>query len=87
MVKDVATKEEFDSIIAGAKPVFVDFSATWCGPCQRIGPVFHKLADEFGDKCVCIKIDVDDNEETAAACGVESMPTFHVYKNGKLEHK
>ena len=58
----IASLLEFSTLDCDVQPVFVDFSATWCGPCQRIGPVFHKLADEYGDKCVCIKIDVDDNE-------------------------
>merc|ERR1712147_140915 len=84
MVKQVPTKAEFDETLAKAegKLVCVDFTATWCGPCQRIGPTFVKMADEFPD-CVFIKVDVDENEETSAACGIQCMPTFQFYKNGK----
>ena len=63
MVKQLKTKAEFDAELssAGGKLVAVDFTATWCGPCQRIGPEFVKLANEFTD-VVFVKIDVDENE-------------------------
>ncbi|KAJ1485443.1 thioredoxin-like protein [Baffinella frigidus] len=64
------------------QPVIVDFTATWCGPCQRIGPEFVKMADEFAG-AMFIKVDVDKNEETAAACGIQAMPTFAAYKGGE----
>ena len=82
MPKQVSTKAEFDAILAedSNRLVVVDFTATWCGPCQRIAPAYAKLAEEFTD-VVFIKVDVDENEETAAACGIEAMPTFQFYKN------
>ena len=64
----------------------VDFGATWCGPCQRIAPVFQKLAEEMPD-VVFVKVDVDENEETAGACGIQAMPTFQYYKNGAKVHE
>jgi ubiquitin C len=85
-VKMVATKEEFDALIGGSKPVVVDFTATWCGPCQMIAPVFAKLAEENPD-LEFIKVDVDANEDTAAACGIQAMPTFHFYKGGSKVHE
>merc|ERR1711937_613323 len=83
-----ATKAEFDKILAdaGDKLVVVDFTATWCGPCQRIAPVFVKLAEEMPD-VVFVKVDVDENEETAGACGIQAMPTFQFYKNGSKVHE
>jgi len=53
-----------------------------CGPCQRIAPVFSDLA-EANPEVEFIKVDVDANEEVASACAIQSMPTFHFYKNGE----
>ena len=81
MPKQVATKAEFDAILAdnSDKLVVVDFTATWCGPCQMIAPYYAQLAEEFTG-CVFIKVDVDENEETAEACGIQAMPTFKFFK-------
>ena len=82
MPKQVVTKAEFDAILAenADKLVVVDFTATWCGPCQMIAPAYARMAEEFTD-VVFIKVDVDENEETATGCGIEAMPTFQFYKN------
>ena len=84
----LATKADFDKCLtdAGDKLVVVDFTATWCGPCQRIAPVFAKLAEEMPD-IVFVKVDVDENEETAGACGIQAMPTFQFYKTGAKAHE
>uniref|UniRef100_V5GYT8 Thioredoxin-like protein n=1 Tax=Anoplophora glabripennis TaxID=217634 RepID=V5GYT8_ANOGL len=65
---------------AAARLVVADFTATWCGPCQRIAPVFQQLAAKY-PKAVFLKIDVDQCQETAAAQGVSAMPTFIFYRN------
>ncbi len=83
-MKTPSTKAEFDSVLAAAaaqgKSVVVDFTATWCGPCQKIAPIYEALAKEF-PQCEFIKVDVDENQETAMECGVSAMPTFKVYKD------
>ncbi|XP_022101624.1 thioredoxin-like [Acanthaster planci] len=63
--------------------VVVDFYADWCGPCKAISPAFKELAKEHRDVCF-IQVSVDDQEDVAAECSVECMPTFHFYKKGKL---
>ena len=83
-VKQLKTKAEFDAELAaaGGKLVVVDFTATWCGPCQMIA---RRSSYEFSEKnpdVVFVKVDVDENQETAAACGINCMPTFQFYKNG-----
>lgn len=55
-------------------PVLVDFSATWCGPCQRFKPVFHKVAEEFKGKAIFMSVDVDECPEIAKAFDVQSIP-------------
>ena len=76
-VKMVGTKAEFDQVLANAgdKLVAVDFTATWCPPCRRIGPIFEKMSEENGD-VVFIKVDVDDNSETSEACEISSCLPF-----------
>ena len=55
-----------------------------CGPCHMIAPAYKALAKEFARRAAFLKVDVNRNHETSAACGVRSMPTFHFYLNGKL---
>jgi thioredoxin 1 len=63
--------------------VLVDFWAPWCGPCKMIAPVLEDLDSEIGDKVKIVKLDVDENQETAAKYGVMSIPTLIVLKDGK----
>ncbi|XP_030285914.1 thioredoxin b [Sparus aurata] len=80
----VTDKDDFNKQLAsaGGKLVVVDFTATWCGPCKMIGPVFHKLAEsEENANVIFLSVDVDDVEEVSASCDIKCMPTFHFYKN------
>ena len=72
---------EFEEVIANGK-VLVDFSATWCGPCQMISPIIEELAEELDDVKVC-KGDVDDQPTLARKFFVMSIPTMIVFKDGK----
>ena len=85
MPKFIETKAEFDQALkdAGNKLVAVDFTASWCGPCQMIGPKFAAMSEEFTD-VIFYKVDVDNNTETAEAYDVQAMPTFKFFKNGKV---
>lgn len=74
-----------EEVLNSDKPVLVDFWAPWCGPCQMMGPIIDELANEMKEKNVKIgKLNVDDNQDTAAEYNVLSIPTFLVFKNGKV---
>ena len=89
MVQQLETKGDFDATIssAGDTLVVVDFTATWCPPCQMIAPKFAELAETLGDSAILVKVDVDANAETAEACGISCMPTFQFYKGGNKVHE
>ena len=76
------TNENFDEIKNGAKPVLLDFFATWCGPCRMVGPILEEIAEERDD-VVIGKIDVDECPELAKVYGVSSIPTLVLLKDGE----
>lgn len=76
--------ETFQEIINGNKPVLVDFSAEWCGPCKMMGPILKQVASQLGNRARILKVDVDRNPETAARYQIHSVPTLMVFKNGKV---
>lgn len=79
-------KAEFDKIIEGEKPVLVDFFAQWCGPCQMMGPIFDDLAKDYknADKVEIMKVDVDQLQDVASDLAIMSVPTFIIFKDGKV---
>ncbi|KAM9426357.1 thioredoxin-like [Pholidichthys leucotaenia] len=88
MVRKVTTLMEFNEVVqqAGNKLVVVDFTATWCPPCQRIAPKFEKLSQENTD-VIFIKVDVNEGVEVSQHFKIRSVPTFYFYKNGNLVHE
>jgi thioredoxin 1 len=68
-------------------PVVIDVYATWCGPCKMMGPVFEELSKELGDKYKFVKINIDEDRDTAIQYSVSSIPTFLFIKNGNLVAK
>ena len=78
----VVNKTEFESIIKEGV-VLVDFYAEWCGPCKMIGPVLEQLAGEYEGKAEIVKVNVDNENELAAAYGVMSIPNLILFKDGQ----
>lgn len=79
----MSEKVSFNQLIAGDKPVLVDFYADWCGPCKMMAPVLQELSAQSEDKYKVIKINVDHNPQAAAHFGIRGVPTFVIFKKGE----
>jgi len=75
----------FRDVIQSDKPVLVDFTATWCGPCKMMAPILHEVKSAMGDKITIIKIDVDKNPEVSGQFQVQSVPTLILFRKGEVK--
>ena len=81
----INSTDEFNALMetSNSKLVVVDFTATWCGPCQFISPIFDALSEEY-TVVEFVKVDVDNAPEVKTLCGIHAMPTFQFFKNGEI---
>lgn len=87
-VREIEDRADWEALLAHADEsgllLVVDFTAVWCGPCQRIAPVYTALADEYAETAILVKADVDILGDLAAELGVTSMPTFLFFRSGEV---
>jgi thioredoxin 1 len=76
---------KFNDLINSEKPVLVDFSAEWCGPCKEMAPILKQLASKISEKAKIIKVDIDRNPDAARQYKVEAVPTLMIFKNGQIK--
>jgi len=82
--RDVTDQNFATEVLASEKPIMVDFWAEWCGPCRAVSPILDQIASEHADKIDVVKLNVDNNPETAMKYQVTSIPTMKIFRGGEV---
>jgi thioredoxin 1 len=81
----IVTDATFDAeVVQNAKPVIVDYWAEWCGPCRQVAPVLEEIAKEHADKIDVVKLNIEENPQTAQKYGIMLIPTLNVFAGGEV---
>jgi len=83
----VITDQNYSEYASQKKPMMIDFSATWCGPCKKMAPIIEELGKKFDGQIIVGKVDVDDNPEITSQFGIRNIPTILFFKDGQVVDK
>ncbi len=84
MIQDITDAAFEEAVMGSSTPVLVDFWAPWCGPCKMIGPILEELAGQYAERLSIMKMNVDEQPETASQYSVRGIPTLLIFKGGEL---
>ena len=76
-----------EKVIKSELPVLVDFWAEWCGPCRMLTPIIEEIANEYNDRIICGKVNVDESPTIASNYGIRSIPSLLFFNNGKVNQQ
>ncbi|GAB3102966.1 thioredoxin TrxA [Bordetella tumbae] len=82
-IKNVSDASFDADVIKSGQPVLVDYWAAWCGPCKMIAPLLEEVASEYAGRLTVAKLNVDENQDTAAKYGIRGIPTLMLFKDGQ----
>jgi thioredoxin 1 len=74
-------------VLNSEAPVLVDFWATWCGPCRKLGPVLDEISQDYSDKLKVVKVNTDENMNIAKDYSISGLPTLLIFKDGKAQER
>lgn len=83
----IINDENYEAVVAEGKPMMLDFWATWCGPCKKIGPDIEALAEQYEGQVIVGKVNVEEADELATKFKIRNVPTVLYIKNGEVVDK
>jgi thioredoxin 1 len=83
-IKHISDASFEQDVLRSDLPVLVDYWAEWCGPCKMIAPILDEVSRDYGDRVQIAKLNVDENQATAARYGVRGIPTLMLFRNGAM---